>query len=199
MQENQEATTIPEMVENMRAGKMPRRNFIKALTAMGVTATGAVVIATVAESKAFTTKPDVVRNADEETTRNLNLHDKHLAKQNQGDAGGMKNDYAHDAVVEDSMSETAFVGHAAILARKGTGFEAIPNLKIAVTNRIAHGSQVTVEWVATGTHSGHLPGLPASGRAFSIPGVTVVVRQNGKITRESIYYDIAEVHRQLGK
>jgi len=36
------------------------------------------------------------------------------------------------------------------------------------------------------------------GRAFSIPGVTVVVRQNGKIIRESLYYDMEEVRRQLG-
>jgi steroid delta-isomerase-like uncharacterized protein len=65
-------------------------------------------------------------------------------------------------------------------------------------NRVVHGNQVSVEWVATGTHNGDFPGLVATGRSFSIPGVTVVVRHNGKITRESIYYDVAEVHRQLG-
>ncbi len=40
--------------------------------------------------------------------------------------------------------------------------------------------------------------LTATGRAFSIPGVTVVVRRNGKIVRESLYYNMAEVQRQLG-
>ena len=45
---------------------------------------------------------------------------------------------------------------------------------------------------------GDYPGLVASGRSFSIPGVTVVVRQNGKIVRESLYYDMNEVQRQLG-
>ena len=57
---------------------------------------------------------------------------------------------------------------------------------------------LTVEWVASGTHVHDYPGLPATGRAFSIPGVTVVVRRDGKIVRESLYYDMAEVHRQLG-
>ncbi len=75
---------------------------------------------------------------------------------------------------------------------------AIPDVQIAVTNRIVHDNQLTVEWTATGTHKGDFPGLPASGRPFSIHGVTVVVRENGKIVRESIYYDMAEVHRQLG-
>jgi len=29
-------TTIPQMVEDVRTGKMPRRTFIKALTALGI-------------------------------------------------------------------------------------------------------------------------------------------------------------------
>jgi len=67
-----------------------------------------------------------------------------------------------------------------------------------VTNRVVHGNQVTAEWVAEGVHTGDLPGLPASGLSFSIRGVTVVIRHNGKIVRESLYYDVNELHRQLG-
>ena len=91
-----------------------------------------------------------------------------------------------------------FVGRAAIISRKSAGMEAIPGLNIHVTNRIVHGNQLTVEWVASGTHTGNYPGLVASGRSFAIPGVTVVVRQNGKIVRESLYYDMHEVRQQLG-
>ncbi len=199
MQDEQVSTTIPELVDDVRAGKMPRRNFMKALTAMGVTAVGAGVIATVAGSQAFTKKPQVITHADEQVAHNLRLHDNHLARQNQDDIQNLKNDYAHNAVVEDSMSETAFVGHEAIMARKGNSIESIPNLQIKVTNRVGQGSQVMIEWVATGTHKGDLFGLAASGREFSIPGVTVVVRKNNKIVRESLYYDVAEVKRQLGK
>ncbi len=61
-----------------------------------------------------------------------------------------------------------------------------------------HGNQVTAEWVATGIHTGDLPGLPASGRPFTLHGVTVVVRQNGKIVREALYYNVDELSRQLG-
>ena len=95
------------------------------------------------------------------------------------------------------MYPQPFVGRTAIMSRKSAGMQAIPGLKINVTNRIQHGNQLTVEWVATGTHTGDYPGLAATGRTFSIPGVTVVVRQNGKIVRESLYYDMEEVRRQL--
>ena len=95
------------------------------------------------------------------------------------------------------MFAAPFVGRAAIMARKSAGFAAMPDMQIKVTNRVVHGDQLTVEWLATGTHSDDYPGLPATGRSFSIPGVTVVVRRDGKIMRESLYYDMAEVQRQL--
>ena len=96
------------------------------------------------------------------------------------------------------MYPHAFVGREAIMSRKSAGFTAMPNLNITVKNRMVHGDQLTVEWVASGMHTHDYPGLAATGRAFSIPGVTVVVRRDGKIVRESLYYDMAEVQRQLG-
>ena len=198
MLEEHNGTTIPEMVDEARARKLSRRNFMKALTATGLTATGAGVITTVTASQAFTQKSSVVQHSDNNAAHNLQLHDQHLSMQNQGDIEHIQHDYAHNAIVEDSMSEKTFVGHTEILARKGSSIEAIPDLQIAVTNRIAQGTQVMVEWVATGTHKSTLFGLAASGRQFSIPGVTVVVRKEGKIIREAIYYDVAEVRRQLG-
>ena len=198
MSEEQRRTTIPEMVDEVRAGKLSRRTFMKALTAMGVTATGVGVITGVTSSQAFTQKPSSVKHTDNNAARNLQLHDKHLSLQNQGDIENIRHDYAHNAIVEDSMSEKAFVGHVAILARKGSSIEAIPDLQITVTNRVAQGAQVMVEWLATGTHNGDIFGLAASGRQFSIPGVTVVVRKDEKIVREAIYYDVAQVRHQLG-
>ncbi|MDQ6645172.1 MAG: hypothetical protein M3Y76_12055, partial [Chloroflexota bacterium] len=51
----QEEYTIPQMVENVRAGKMPRRQFIRRLTSMGLTATGiGAIVAAVSSSSAAT-------------------------------------------------------------------------------------------------------------------------------------------------
>ena len=96
------------------------------------------------------------------------------------------------------MFSEPVVGRKAIMERKGMGMGAIPDLKISITNRVVHGNQVSVEWVATGTHTSDFPNLPATGRQFSINGVTVVVRQDGKIVHEALYYNMDEVHRQLG-
>jgi steroid delta-isomerase-like uncharacterized protein len=193
----EEEYTIPEMVDELREGKMQRRQFMKQLTLMGVSAAGIGAIVAAAASRQFATKP-VPQGNLHNAADHIQRHKEHLTHQSQGNLDQLHNDYAEHAVVEDSMYPQPFVGRAAIMSRKRAGMEAIPGLKVDVTNRIVHGNQLTVEWIASGTHSGDYPGLVASGRSFSIPGVTVVVRQNGKIVRESLYYDMNEVRRQLG-
>jgi len=194
----EEEYTIPQMVDDVRAGKMPRRQFMKRLAHMGITAAGVGAIVAAASIPSASAVVAAKAPAPDNGTDHLQLHDQHLKHQTSRNSDALQNDYHENAVVEDSMYSQPFVGRDAIMARKGTGMAAIPDLQINVVNRVVHGNQVSVEWVATGTHNGDFAGLAATGRSFSIPGVTVVVRHNGKITRESIYYDVAEVHRQLG-
>jgi len=191
----EEEDTIPQMVEDVRVGKMPRRHFIKKLTTMGITTAGVGAIVAALSSSSAATTPML---SDDHSTQHLQRHDEHLTNQAQGNLQQLHNDYAEHAVVEDSMHPHPFVGRAAIMTRKNLITAAASDAKITVTNRLAQGNQVTAEWVATGIHSGDLPGLPASGRPFTIRGVTVVIRHEGKIVREALYYDVAELHRQLG-
>jgi len=197
MQEQEKESTIPEMVDDVRAGKMDRRTLIKNLTLMGISAAGAGAIIAVAARQIASNFTHHV-TGDSNAQQHLQQHDQHLLDQVTGNIQQLRHDYHENAIVEDSMDPHPFVSREAIMARKSAGFAAMPDLKITVTNRIVQGDQLTVEWVASGTHTNDYPGLPATGRSFSIPGVTVVVRQNGKIVRESLYYDIAEVGHQLG-
>ena len=196
MQEEENTQTIPQMVEDVRAGKMPRRHFMKKLKTMGLTAAGIGAIA-VAASRSSASTALLQAQADDHATQHVQLHDQHLTHQSQGNTSQLHNDYAEHAVVEDSMHAQPFVGRAAIMARKNVMMTAASDAQIMVTNRVVHGNQVTAEWVATGIHTGDLPGLPASGRPFTLRGVTVVIRHDGKIVREALYYDVADLHRQL--
>ncbi|HVB24166.1 MAG TPA: ester cyclase [Ktedonobacteraceae bacterium] len=196
MQEQEQEITIPEMVDNVRNGKMDRRTLIKRLTLMGLSVAGAAAIGTVA-GRQIAANAAQPAHGDSNSQQQIQNHDQHLAHQSTGNVQQLQHDYHEDAIVEDSMFAAPFVGRAAIMARKSAGFAAMPDMQIKVTNRVVHGDQLTVEWLAIGTHSYDYPGLPATGRSFSIPGVTVVVRRDGKIIRESLYYDMAEVQRQL--
>ena len=194
----QEETTIPQMVELVRAKKLPRRRLIKTLTTMGVSTAGvSAVLATTASTSQV--KPPQTVNVTEDATAHLQMHDQHMSSQSQGNIHALHNDYADHAIVEDSMYAVPVGGRAAIIARKSLGFAAATNAQITVTNRIAIGNQVTVEWLATGLHTGDLPGLPATGLPYTLRGVTVVIREEGKIVREALYYDSADLYRQLGQ
>jgi steroid delta-isomerase-like uncharacterized protein len=196
-QEIQDDVTIPQMVEDVRGGKMPRRRLIALLTALGISSIGVGAVVAASEQKPGSkAMPHVQQNENEQ--QHIRLHNQHIAHQSQGNTGALQNDYAELAVVEDSMYPEALVGRKAIMQRKGMGMAAIPDIHIAITNRLAHGNQISAEWVATGTHNGDLPDMPASGRPFTLRGVTVTIRERGKIVREAIYYDLNDLKRQLG-
>ena len=194
MQEEVEYT-LPQMVDEVRAGRMTRRAFMKKLTIMGITTVGiSAIVASISTSSTSATAPLTYSHA----AQHLQHHDNHLRHQANGNLHALNQDYAENAIVDDSMHAQPFIGRAAIMERKNIITSAASEAKITITNRIVTGHQITAEWVATGIHTGDLPGLPASGRPFSIHGVTVVIRHEGKIVREALYYDVNQLHRQLG-
>jgi steroid delta-isomerase-like uncharacterized protein len=189
--------SIPEMVDDVRAGKLPRRKFVKVLAAMGISTAGVSAIVAAA-SHSLGSKPGTPVKSNEDPNIHAQLHQQHISHQSRGNTLALQEDYAPHAIVEDSMHPEAFVGREAIMARKSVGMAAIPDLQINITNRVVHGNQVSAEWVATGTHTGDLPGMPATGHPFTLRGVTVTIRHDGKIVRESLYYDVSDLHRQIG-
>ena len=191
----EEEFTLPQMVDEVRAGAMDRRDFMKKLTTMGITTVGiSAIVASISTSSASA----IETLADGQAVQHLQHHDNHLRHQARGNLHALNQDYAENAIVEDSMHSKPFIGRAAIMERKNIITSAASEAKITITNRIVTGNQVTAEWIATGIHTGDLPGLPASGRPFSIHGVTVVIRHEGKIVREALYYDVNKLYRQLG-
>src|SRR5260221_12753237 len=100
MQEENEQpaeSTIPEMVNNVREGKMDRRKLIKTLTLMGISATGAGAIAPVSARQItsnFTSHP----NGDNNGPQHLQHHDQHLANQSVGKRQHLQHDYHEDAI-----------------------------------------------------------------------------------------------------
>jgi len=196
----QEEQTILGMVDEARAGKLPRRSLIKALAGIGISTVGiGAIIKAASRPPASPASPSATVVNPQDTTSQLQLHDQHITNQSQGRLNELYYDYAEHAVVEDSMYPTPVVGRTAIIARKTLGMFATTNAQINVTNRIALGNQLVVEWVATGIHSGDLPGLPASGRPYTLQGVTVVIRQDGKIVREALYYNVEDFRNQLSE
>lgn len=117
--------------------------------------------------------------------------------------------FTDDCVYEDLALGVVLHGKEGLKAFVNSTFAAYPDLKfepkssfVSALGRFGFG-RAGAEWIMSGTHRGDLhihglPILPATGRSFSVRGVSVIEMRKGKIKRHSDYYDNASVLRQLG-
>jgi len=106
--------------------------------------------------------------------------------------------FTDDCVYEDVTFGAINRGKKELRAFADGVFASVPDFKVELTARFVAGSQAGMEWVMSGTHKGDFPGMPATGKRFSIRGVTILELQAGKIRRNSDYWDAASVMRQVG-
>jgi steroid delta-isomerase-like uncharacterized protein len=106
--------------------------------------------------------------------------------------------YTDDCVHEDVTFGVVKHGKEELRAFAEGTFAVVPDFTVAVTARCSADTQGLVEWVLSGTHHGNLPGLPATGKRFSVRGATIVELREGKIRRCSDYWDAATFMRQVG-
>ena len=79
-----------------------------------------------------------------------------------------------------------------------TGWAGFPDLRFELTATAIADGHGTAEWIMSGTHKGDFPGLPATGKPFSVRGVSVIELTGDKIQSVRDYWDFAAVLRQLG-
>jgi steroid delta-isomerase-like uncharacterized protein len=209
--------SVDALVEQYERKALSRGRFLTLAAGVGITATGAAAMLASMDSKTARAAPPqpagMVSQASQQ--RHLAAHDAHLQSQgattHSGSAAGhaqldaarkqalerLLDDYADDAVVEDPLNHAPVTGKEAIAQRKLEEMTSMRNVTLTVNNRFAHGNQVIAEWVMRGTHVGPYKGYTATNREITLNGVTVVTRQNGKIVKESIFYDVDKLIAQL--
>ena len=75
---------------------------------------------------------------------------------------------------------------------------AISNVSLNVLSRSIIGDQLLSTWEMTGTHDGPFYSYAPTGAQIKLSGTTVQTRgRDGKITSETLYYDAADMQRQL--
>lgn len=191
--------TVAQLERAFRSGKLSRRALLAGLTGLGLTAGGAIVVlrTLAAQSSAAPAAHGAVQPVMPTPTPHIPLHNQHIRSQLMGDVDKMMADYAEHAVVEDPLFTSAFVGKEAIAARYVAEVASVPDRALRILNRVVSGDQLIVEWEATGTHTGDFLGFGGTGRGYTLRGTTVVTRESGKIVRESHYYDVAHLRRQV--
>ena len=111
----------------------------------------------------------------------------HLEKYTESHAPGfVAHGRTHDYTLEEDMA-------AAREERK-----AAPDLRVKISEIIAERDLVVVYWTASGTNTHEGMGLPATGKSFTEPGMTLFRFKAGKIVEEWAVWSMQSVMQQLG-
>jgi steroid delta-isomerase-like uncharacterized protein len=106
--------------------------------------------------------------------------------------------FTEDCVYEDVPTNAVSRSRDELRAFATAWMNAVPDIKAEVTSSFSAGNALSVEWVISGTHRGDLPGMPATGKAFSVRGASVIELDQGKGKRCSDYWDLSALLKQLG-
>ncbi len=111
--------------------------------------------------------------------------------------------------VIDELVDADFTFHDPMAPQAANGVEsyrlfvhanlaAFPDLHLTVHDSIAEGDMVATRWTATGTHTGDLGGISATGRTVSITGMNFSRIVNGKFVESWGSWDRLGMFQQLG-
>ncbi|NEB13970.1 hypothetical protein G3I32_34950 [Streptomyces coelicoflavus] len=121
------------------------------------------------------------------------------------DTDGWLECYTADAVSHDVPLGSIWEGEAELTKGVHGWVTAIPDTRMEIRSVFADGQRGVCEWTMTGTLREAMDGLPAPvlaagrGKSFTIQGVTVYTfSADGRILRETLYWDLALVLAQFG-
>lgn len=107
--------------------------------------------------------------------------------------------FTEDCVYEDVALSAVSRGHQELREFAAQTFEVIPDFDLQVRSQFVCGSRAAIEWIMSGTQAFAVPGFPAEGKAFSgLRAVTIMEFRDGRIQRNTDYWDGAAVLRQTG-
>ena len=123
----------------------------------------------------------VLRYKEMWNTRNHNIADEIIAP---------------DYVGHDPLTPTA--GPAGVKTAVQQVLAAFPDLQFTRDETLSSGDRVVTRWTLSGTHRGEFKGVPPTGRAVTISGITVYRLVNGKIAESWSQWDTLGLMQQLG-
>jgi steroid delta-isomerase-like uncharacterized protein len=111
-------------------------------------------------------------------------------------------DRADECVAADFIDHGALPGQAGGLAgakQKWAMYQAaLPDLRVTIDDMVAEGDKVAVRRSYTGTHQGHLFGVPPTGKAVRFVGFGIFRLADGRIAEHWELFDRFAIMQQLG-
>jgi len=117
---------------------------------------------------------------------------------NSHDAEKITSFFTDDCVYEDLAGGLVNRGKKELGDYIKATFSWSPDVKFEMKSFFSSGNWIGSEWSMSGTHAGDFPGIPATGKRFSIRGASVTELRKGKISRNSDYWNMLSFLQQVG-
>jgi steroid delta-isomerase-like uncharacterized protein len=117
-----------------------------------------------------------------------------------GDFAGLEDAYTRDHVIHDAQNPFAAAQHGFDVLRSQVEMyrTAFPDLVMTTEAQYEDGDVVVSRWTATGTQSGDLPMLPASGRSATVTGMLIDRFEGDRIAETWGNWDTLGMLQQVG-
>ena len=105
--------------------------------------------------------------------------------------------YTEDCIVE-TAGGIRIQGKTALEDSLKESFASFPDLKMTAKAHLISGNRVASELAMIGTNTGSTRKLPATGRYIALPIASFLEIEAGKIKRQTIYFNMVTMLKQLG-
>src|SRR5262245_6971498 len=75
---------------------------------------------------------------------------------------------------------------------------AFPDLQMTMDDMVAEGDRVAGRWTARGNNTGPLMNMPASGKAATVTGISILTISGGKVAEQRSNWDTLGMLQQFG-
>ena len=106
--------------------------------------------------------------------------------------------FNEDCIYEDITLGVVNRGKQALMKFANEMFTTQPDFHLEYTRYFANDTQGMAEWTVTHTRKGEFYGVDVTGKKVRLTGVTLFEFENGKISRNSDYWDLTPLLLQLG-
>jgi steroid delta-isomerase-like uncharacterized protein len=106
--------------------------------------------------------------------------------------------FAADGIYEDVPPRISYRGPEEIKGFLTAIWGWAPDIQFKLRSVAVMGDRAVAEWIMSGTQTGPIGAIPASGNEFTLRGASVMEVRDGRITRNSDYYDLSSLLVQFG-
>ncbi len=115
------------------------------------------------------------------------------------EGGGFQGVCTPDVHYEDPIAVEPLTGPDALDRHALTLRKAVPDLSVErASAALGDGRNACIPWRLTGSHTGELDALPATGRELSLHGLHYLELSDGAVRRARGFFDLYDAAAQLG-